>query len=85
MLNVMTHGLLHSPYHRVVFTPEQEKKDRYSIAYFVQPESGVNLTDMPSPVIPEHRPIYEDVPNDIVELTSDSYLKFRYQRSLEKK
>ena len=85
MLTVMTHGLLHSPYHRVVFTPEQEKKDRYSIAYFVQPESGVKLTDMPSPVIPKDQPICEDVPNDIIGLTSDSYLQFRYQRSLEKK
>ncbi|KAG2226638.1 hypothetical protein INT45_005124, partial [Circinella minor] len=84
MLTVMTHGLLHSAYHRVIFTSEQEKKDRYSIAYFVQPESGVKLIDMPSPIIPKERPVSEDVPNDIIELTSDNYLKYRYQKSLEK-
>ncbi|KAI9496407.1 hypothetical protein BDB00DRAFT_808762 [Zychaea mexicana] len=84
MLSYWTHGLFHAPFHRVVFTPEQEKKDRYSIAYFLQPESGVKLTDMPSPVIPKLRPANEDVPHDIIARTSDDYLEYRYRKSVER-
>ncbi|KAI9278455.1 hypothetical protein BDA99DRAFT_492194 [Phascolomyces articulosus] len=84
MLTLMSYGLLHSPFHRVVFTPEQEIKDRYSIGYFLQPESGIKISNMPSPVIPKEQPICEDVPNDILGMTSDDYLEYRYRKSLVK-
>ncbi|KAI8141957.1 hypothetical protein BJV82DRAFT_670060 [Fennellomyces sp. T-0311] len=80
MLEYWSCGLLKGAMHRVVFAPEQQGRDRYSVVYFSQPESGTKLTNMPSPAVPKERPTLGDVPNN-VDITSDDYLEYRYRRS----
>ncbi|KAI8141762.1 hypothetical protein BJV82DRAFT_617435 [Fennellomyces sp. T-0311] len=85
MLEIWTHGLFKAAMHRVVFTPQQERHDRYSIAYFVQPQKSVKLTDMPSPILPQKPASFDDVPDGILELTAHDYLQYLYQKSLMKR
>ncbi|KAG2220487.1 hypothetical protein INT45_011491 [Circinella minor] len=75
-----TRGLLRGALHRVVATPELKQKDRYSIAFFTTPETGVKLSGIDSPVLPEKMPEFKDVPNDR-ELTSDEYMAERFKSS----
>ncbi|KAI9490133.1 hypothetical protein BDB00DRAFT_790528 [Zychaea mexicana] len=44
---------------------------------------GLELAGMPSPVIPKNQPANEYVPDDILALTSDEYLDYRYRKSVE--
>ncbi|KAI9278453.1 hypothetical protein BDA99DRAFT_554088 [Phascolomyces articulosus] len=75
-----TRGLLRGALHRVVATPELKSKDRYSIAFFTTPESGVKLAGIDSPILPAKMPEFTEVPNDR-ELTSDEYMAERFKSS----
>ncbi|KAI9490131.1 hypothetical protein BDB00DRAFT_875590 [Zychaea mexicana] len=79
-LEYWTRGLLKGALHRVVATPELQANDRYSIAFFVVPETNTMLTGMPSPLLPAKMPDLEDVPTDR-ELTSDEYMMERFKSS----
>ncbi|KAI9250968.1 hypothetical protein BDA99DRAFT_522310 [Phascolomyces articulosus] len=86
VMEYWTNGLFKSTLHRVVFLPEHQTHDRYSIAYFVQPEKDASLAAVPSSIIPEVRPVFEDAPkNDDQEMTVDDYLNMRYQQSYHPK
>ncbi|KAL8656089.1 MAG: hypothetical protein Q9210_000474 [Variospora velana] len=51
LLSYWTNGFLKSTVHRVVFPPDNEKADRYSIAYFFHPSNETRLTAVPSDLI----------------------------------
>ncbi|KAI9247437.1 hypothetical protein BDA99DRAFT_489296 [Phascolomyces articulosus] len=86
MAEFFTNGLLKSAMHRVIDIPEQRNgKDRYSIGYFVYPESDTKITHMPSPLIPSKRPDFKEIPKGTVITTSAEYLKYRYRRSFLEK
>ncbi|KAI8141956.1 hypothetical protein BJV82DRAFT_658011 [Fennellomyces sp. T-0311] len=84
VMEYWTNGLFKSTLHRVVFKPEHQGNDRYSIAYFVQPEKDVSLAPIPGSVIPKERPEFEDIPNDR-ELKVMDYMQIRYEQSYGKK
>lgn len=50
VLSYWTNGLLKSTKHRVVL-PEGGGEDRYSMAYFYQPDDDAELVEVPSPVV----------------------------------
>ncbi|KAI9246078.1 hypothetical protein BDA99DRAFT_527404 [Phascolomyces articulosus] len=86
MFSYFTNGLFKSAMHRVIDMPDQRNRmDRYSIGYFVYPETGTMITNMPSPLIPCERPNFKEVPKDIKITTSNEYLDYRHQRSLAAK
>lgn len=73
-----TNGLLKSTLHRVVFEPEHQKLDRYSIACFFQPARDTLLGPIPSALVPKTRPTFDEVPEGTKdELTSFEYLQLR--------
>ncbi|KAL9022729.1 MAG: hypothetical protein Q9185_000159 [Variospora sp. 1 TL-2023] len=51
LLSYWTNGFLKSTVHRVVFPLDNEKADRYSIAYFFHPSNETRLTAVPSDLI----------------------------------
>lgn len=52
-LEYWTNGLFKSTLHRIVFLPEHQHKDRYSIPFFVHPEDDVLLSPIPSKIVPK--------------------------------
>ncbi|KAI7865003.1 hypothetical protein BDF14DRAFT_1731206 [Spinellus fusiger] len=52
LMEAWTNGLFKSTVHRVVFLPEHQHLDRYSIPFFVHPENSVLLKPIPSKIVP---------------------------------
>ncbi|KAI9278454.1 hypothetical protein BDA99DRAFT_577974 [Phascolomyces articulosus] len=75
MLEAHTKGLLKAANHRVMYMPEQENKDRYSIGYFVSPAADVDVSYMPSPVLPTER--IDSIPKDRVIKKPSDYRNYR--------
>ncbi|KAI9495595.1 hypothetical protein BDB00DRAFT_759711 [Zychaea mexicana] len=87
VMEYWTNGLFKSTLHRVVFHPEHQTHDRYSIAYFVQPEKDASLAAVPSCVIPQTRPEFEDVihgKKPELAIVND-YTTWRYEQSYRHK
>ena len=51
VLSYWTSGVLKSTVHRVVFPMDAPSAERYSIAYFCQPDDEAELSQIPSPVV----------------------------------
>ncbi|KAI9310308.1 hypothetical protein BX666DRAFT_1870365 [Dichotomocladium elegans] len=79
MFEYWTNGLFKSTMHRVVFKPEHELHDRYSIACFLHPDNDVSLDPIPSPVVPIQRPAFTEISPEMVDKikTSADYLQMR--------
>ncbi|KAL1933369.1 hypothetical protein VTP01DRAFT_7459 [Rhizomucor pusillus] len=78
ILEYWTNGLFKSTVHRVVFIPEHQEMDRYSIACFNQPLRDATLAPIPSSIVPEDAVVQQEVgipPGKI--LTSAEYLQLR--------
>ncbi|ORY95421.1 hypothetical protein BCR43DRAFT_557585 [Syncephalastrum racemosum] len=75
-----TNGLFKSTMHRVVFKPEHQEMDRYSIACFFQPAGNTLLRPIPSTLVPKSRPQFDEVPEGTKdELTAMEYLQLRLE------
>ncbi|CDH50488.1 oxidoreductase [Lichtheimia corymbifera JMRC:FSU:9682] len=81
MFEYWTNGLFKSTMHRVVFRPEHQEYDRYSIAFFCQADGNFSLDPIPSKLIPEERPASGEIPADKVDkiTTARDYLEMRLQ------
>ncbi|KAL8722953.1 MAG: hypothetical protein Q9225_000645 [Loekoesia sp. 1 TL-2023] len=51
LLSYWTNGFLKSTVHKVVFPPDKQTTDRYSIAYFCHPANETRLTPVPSELV----------------------------------
>ncbi|KAI8065440.1 hypothetical protein BC940DRAFT_304092 [Gongronella butleri] len=58
LMEFWTGGLFKSTKHRVTFLPEHATKDRYSVAYFFQPERDVPITCIPCPKVNQQGSMY---------------------------
>ncbi|KAI9275815.1 hypothetical protein BDA99DRAFT_532764 [Phascolomyces articulosus] len=79
LLQQWSNGLLLSTKHRVVFKPEHEDNDRYSIACFAQPKRSTPLNPIPSHLVPKKLPVLpKELPDHLREkvITAGDYLQF---------
>lgn len=81
MFEYWTNGLFKSTMHRVVFRPEHQQYDRYSIAFFCQADGNLSLDPIPSKVIPKERYASGEIPADKIDhiTTAKDYLNMRLQ------
>jgi isopenicillin N synthase-like dioxygenase len=62
MLQRLTNNKLKSTTHRVVNPPrEQMKNSRFSVPFFLHPQSTMDLTSLPSTIDAEHPKVYTDI------------------------
>ncbi|ORZ07914.1 hypothetical protein BCR42DRAFT_286020, partial [Absidia repens] len=82
LLQLWTGGLFKSTMHRVTFCPDHRLLDRYSIAYFFQPEDDTLIERLPSSKVPGDADATDD--DDVYKvdgkvLTSSQHLRRRLQ------
>ena len=79
LLQQWSNGLLLSTKHRVVFKPEHQYHDRYSIACFGQPKRSTLLKPVPSQLVPTEAPaLPRELPKHMSDkiITAGDYLQF---------